>query len=494
MNASSNWWGSNTAAGVAAKVSANVDYTPWLHVGTDTLVGTAGFQGSFAILNVDDNSPQVGATGRITEAIGLLPAAGGTINIQSGTYTENVDTSIAATTKAITLAPGGSPGLVTLNGNLTMDGNDVFSVDIAGYPAGTGYDQLVVNGTVTLGNATLNVNDSLSNPVALGSIFKIIDNNLADPVTGVFTIPYPAPAGGSSGATRFVVNGHEYAIYYDFGTAPGNGNDVALVLAPTFQDDFNRPNSSNLGPNWTTQTGAFSISGNMAASSTTVVSIATVNNPSFTDAIIQADVILNGVGSRAGLVARYSGPGENNFYLGMITNNAGIYEAYIFVKDPGEGTNGYRQLAFRNLPGFTGTGTLRFEVVGNQMKLFVNNVLQLVAYDSTITTPGLVGIRGLNNEFDNFSSVIVTTQTATLPFADTFTGANGSDLSRVWTERAGAFTIQGNAAVATDAVPGVSIATLNSAPVADSIVQGDVVVSNTTGALRRTDRPLPRPG
>src|SRR5204863_31700 len=126
---------------------------------------------------------------------------------------------------------------------------------------------------------------------------------------------------------------------------------------------------------------------------------------------------------------------------------------------------------------FTGTGSLRFEVEGKELKLFVNNVLQIVAYDSTIATAGLVGLRGKDSEADNFSVLSVPALAATLPFADSFVKPNGSDLDRVWTEQTGAFTIQSNAAVATNAVPDVSIATINTAAVADVIVQADVALS-----------------
>src|SRR5262249_31455079 len=62
VNASANWWGTNTPAGVAAEVSAAVDYTPWFDSSTDT-GGAAGFQGDFSVLHVDDNSPQSGPAG-----------------------------------------------------------------------------------------------------------------------------------------------------------------------------------------------------------------------------------------------------------------------------------------------------------------------------------------------------------------------------------------------------------------------------------------------
>ncbi|MCH7526291.1 MAG: right-handed parallel beta-helix repeat-containing protein [Planctomycetes bacterium] len=87
LNASANWWGANDPATVASLVDGSVDYTPWLDVGTDTS-GDPGFQGDFAVLNVDDDSPQTGSTGRIQEGVDLVTAS--TVNVLPGTYEEQV--------------------------------------------------------------------------------------------------------------------------------------------------------------------------------------------------------------------------------------------------------------------------------------------------------------------------------------------------------------------------------------------------------------------
>jgi len=89
VDASGNWWGTQTPADVAGQVSTNVDYTPWLDSGTDKDPGTPGFQGDFSTLNVDDDSPQSGATGRVQEGVNLVSAS--TVNVAAGTYTEQVD-------------------------------------------------------------------------------------------------------------------------------------------------------------------------------------------------------------------------------------------------------------------------------------------------------------------------------------------------------------------------------------------------------------------
>jgi len=88
VDASANWWGTQTPVGVAGQVSANVDYTPWLDSSTDKEPATPGFQGDFSTLNVDDDSPQTGATGRIQEGVNLV--TGSTVNVAAGTYDEQV--------------------------------------------------------------------------------------------------------------------------------------------------------------------------------------------------------------------------------------------------------------------------------------------------------------------------------------------------------------------------------------------------------------------
>jgi hypothetical protein len=89
LDASGNWWGVITPADVKAAVNggSGIDYTPWLAAGSDTS-SDPGFQGNFAGLGVDDDSPQTGTTGRIQEAIGLV--SGSTINVAAGLYDERL--------------------------------------------------------------------------------------------------------------------------------------------------------------------------------------------------------------------------------------------------------------------------------------------------------------------------------------------------------------------------------------------------------------------
>lgn len=93
LNASGNWYGTATDAGVQALVTANVDFTPWLNVADDTN-GAPGFQGDFSLLNVSAASPQSGTKGRVGEGVsliadGALVGAARTLAVRSGNYPEN---------------------------------------------------------------------------------------------------------------------------------------------------------------------------------------------------------------------------------------------------------------------------------------------------------------------------------------------------------------------------------------------------------------------
>ncbi len=152
VDASGNWWGTNSAAGVAALATPLlVDYTPWLDTGADSDSDpTNGFQGDFSLLHVDDDSPQTGPAGRIQEGIDLL--ADGTltgssriVDVKAGTYDESQvlvykPSMVLGAGEATTFIDGNSTpiatnGLVriTAGGDVTFDG---FTVREAGAASG----------------------------------------------------------------------------------------------------------------------------------------------------------------------------------------------------------------------------------------------------------------------------------------------------------------------------------------------------------------------
>jgi hypothetical protein len=159
----------------------------------------------------------LGVWAEINNAI-LEAANGDTVHISSGTFAENVDTTATGIDKSITLSPGTSPGQVILNGNLRLDANDTLAIEIDGLTAGTGYDQFVVNGTVTLGGAALSASGTLAG-VTAGSVLTIIDNDAADVVVGTFA--------GLANGGYVTISGIPFRVYYN----GGDGNDVVLINA-----------------------------------------------------------------------------------------------------------------------------------------------------------------------------------------------------------------------------------------------------------------------
>ncbi|PHR18165.1 MAG: hypothetical protein COA41_10280 [Sphingopyxis sp.] len=115
-----------------------------------------------------------------------------------------------------TLAPGASIGTLTIDGNLTLNAASVFEVEVDDQGNG---DQVIVNGTVTLGAATLDVVESGTFAGSNPFNYIIIDNDAADAVNGRF--------GTITNQFAFLTQSVNYA--------GGDGNDVALTLKPNNQ-------------------------------------------------------------------------------------------------------------------------------------------------------------------------------------------------------------------------------------------------------------------
>jgi autotransporter-associated beta strand protein len=115
-----------------------------------------------------------------------------------------------------TLSPGPGPGILNCS-NVTFNPGANYVVELNGTNAGTDYDQLNVTGTVSLGNAALNVVVGYT-PTPLDT-FVIINNDGADVVTSPFNLPP---------GTDLVTNNMRFGVSYSGGT----GNDVVLTALP----------------------------------------------------------------------------------------------------------------------------------------------------------------------------------------------------------------------------------------------------------------------
>lgn len=89
-NMSQNWLGTSIESEIEPYMNfAGVDFTPWVSSGTDSDLGTDGFQPDLDTLYVGASGTQTGSSGRVDEAIGLVDA-GGTIIVNAGSYDETV--------------------------------------------------------------------------------------------------------------------------------------------------------------------------------------------------------------------------------------------------------------------------------------------------------------------------------------------------------------------------------------------------------------------
>ncbi|MEQ8852381.1 hypothetical protein, partial [Gimesia sp.] len=229
LDALRNWWGTTDASVIAAGIvgvmdgggntNGPIDFSTILISVADTDGVTPGFQPDTSSLSVHDFGSEPAAGSRIQNALGLLDDSG-TLFIQSGTYTENVDTTSTGTDMSVTLAPGNSPGQVTINGNLTLNADDVLELELNGTTAGTGFDQLIINGTLNLGSASLNLIDGYD-PTE-GDQFLLLANDGTDPVVGTFV--------GLTEGYEFtdflgVIGQSAFLTYLG-----GDGNDVAIIV------------------------------------------------------------------------------------------------------------------------------------------------------------------------------------------------------------------------------------------------------------------------
>src|SRR5207244_1830922 len=138
----------------------------------------------------------------IVSGTGVLSGSG----IVTGSLTNNA-----------TILAGSGPGIETVNGNYVQGSTGTWNVRIQGANQGTpDFDQLIVNGTVTLAGTLSPSLLSGFTPV-VGTTFKIIDNDGSDAVTGIFN--------GMLNGSTFITNGYRFQINY----AGGTGNDVVLT-------------------------------------------------------------------------------------------------------------------------------------------------------------------------------------------------------------------------------------------------------------------------
>ncbi|WP_372400702.1 Ig-like domain-containing protein (plasmid) [Azospirillum sp. HJ39] len=184
--------------------------------GTLTLSGSSSYSGATTVsagtLLV---TGALGGTSGVTVNSGATLGGTGSIFAASSTNTLTVDS-------GATLAPGvagtnNGIGSLTVNGNLSMSGT--LAAEIAGTTAGTGYDQVIVSGGVTLASGSSAVTVTRVNSFAAvnAATYKVIDQ------TGAGTLS--STLSGLAQGDTLSTNGDLYTVDYVGGT----GNDLVLT-------------------------------------------------------------------------------------------------------------------------------------------------------------------------------------------------------------------------------------------------------------------------
>ena len=134
------------------------------------------------------------------------------------------------------LAPGNSPGLLTVNNDVTIEDGGIFTVEVNGTTAGTGYDRLAMTG----GGSDFSLTGSNDLEMSLGftpaanALFFLVDNAGGSAISGIFESLNGVVTDLSQGAL-FSFGGQDFNISYTgdlVGNAFTGGDDLVIQAVP----------------------------------------------------------------------------------------------------------------------------------------------------------------------------------------------------------------------------------------------------------------------
>ena len=230
-------------------------------------------------------------TGNTIVASGTLQVdgsqGGSPIALGTGTTLTGVGTVGGVTSAAANVKPGDNgPGILTVNGGLTLDTSSTATFALNGTTAGTtGYSQLVVSGGINLGGANLNLTLGGGFTPTANEQLTIISNTGNTTISGTFAnLPEGAvtTVGGEpfrisyvGGAGHDVVLTHLLASSITLNTSPSApvaGQSVTLTATVTATGGTGTPTGTVQFFNGTTSLGTGTLSAGVASIATTALS------------------------------------------------------------------------------------------------------------------------------------------------------------------------------------------------------------------------------
>ncbi|MBE7493399.1 MAG: hypothetical protein HS117_00480 [Verrucomicrobiaceae bacterium] len=201
----------------------------------DRDITTANAFTNSGTVSVQDSATtlKIGATGNLayTQTGGVTAMVGGAFidpgvfNLNAGELrgTGTIESSVIAGAGANTIAPGLSPGALTINGSLTLSGTSTLAMEIGGLTQGSLYDHLDVNGVLTLaGMLDLDFINDFQNAVQMTDVFTIATAD--SPVLGSFS---NVASGG------YLTTNHpiQFQVWYGAGSIY-DPNSIVITNAP----------------------------------------------------------------------------------------------------------------------------------------------------------------------------------------------------------------------------------------------------------------------
>ena len=126
-------------------------------------------------------------------------------------------------------------GVLTVQGNLSVGSGGSVIIKIESGESGVQADNIKVNGTVTLSNATLFPLSESGEKPAVGQSFEIITNDGTDPIAGTFA---NLPEGASFNT--------EFGLTFRITYRGGDGNDVVITHVNRAEFDFDGDGKSDV--------------------------------------------------------------------------------------------------------------------------------------------------------------------------------------------------------------------------------------------------------